>query len=255
MEYKSLAIVSSIVIFGILETLVPFFQYRQNPIKRVIHNLILGLINFLVVNLTVILILNSLWKPTLWRGLFYDINLPWLHFILSFLLLDLYMYTWHRLIHTWGFAWRFHKVHHTDRWMNISTAYRFHTGEVIVANIPKIGLIYLLGITPNAWILYESLFAVSLVFHHSNFALPFKIDKFLSYFIVTPNYHRAHHCQLTKYLNTNYTSLLTIWDLIFQSRYYPPQPETIQLGISEETRDLNFISLLKLPFVSVNKHN
>ena len=102
MEYKSLAIVSSIVIFGILETLVPFFQYRQNPIKRVIHNLILGLINFLVVNLTVILILNSLWKPTLWRGLFYDINLPWLHFILSFLLLDLYMYTWHRLIHTWG---------------------------------------------------------------------------------------------------------------------------------------------------------
>jgi sterol desaturase/sphingolipid hydroxylase (fatty acid hydroxylase superfamily) len=110
MEYKSLAIVSSIVIFGILETLVPFFQYRQNPIKRVIHNLILGLINFLVVNLTVILILNSLWKPTLWRGLFYDINLPWLHFILSFLLLDLYMYTWHRLIHTWGFAWRFHKT-------------------------------------------------------------------------------------------------------------------------------------------------
>jgi sterol desaturase/sphingolipid hydroxylase (fatty acid hydroxylase superfamily) len=251
MEYKSLAIVSSIVIFGILETLVPFFQYRQNPIKRVIHNLILGLINFLVVNLTVILILNSLWKPTLWRGLFYDINLPWLHFILSFLLLDLYMYTWHRLIHNWGFAWRFHKVHHTDRWMNISTAYRFHTVEVVFANIPKFGLIYLLGITQNAWILYESLFAVSLVFHHSNFALPFKIDKFLSYIIVTPNYHRAHHCQLTKYLNSNYSSLLTIWDLIFQSRYYPPQPETIQFGLPEKTREFNVISLLKLPFMSV----
>ena len=58
MEYKSLAVISSIVIFGILETLVPFFQYHQTPIKRVIHNLILGLINSLVINLTVILILN-----------------------------------------------------------------------------------------------------------------------------------------------------------------------------------------------------
>ena len=253
MEYKSLAVVSSIVIFGILETLIPFFRYHQTFIKRVIHNLLLGLVNYLVVNLTVFLILNSLWKPTLSRGFFYDLNSPVLHWILSFLLLDLYMYTWHRLIHTWGFAWRFHKVHHTDRWMNISTAYRFHTVEVIVSNIPKIGLIYLLGITPNAWILYESLFAVSLVFHHSNIALPFKIDKLLSYFIVTPNYHRAHHCQLTKYLNSNYTSLLSIWDIIFQSRYYSPQPETIQLGIPEESRDFNVISLLKLPFVSVNK--
>ncbi|MFM6122986.1 MAG: sterol desaturase family protein [Sphaerospermopsis kisseleviana] len=183
----------------------------------------------------------------------YDINSPWLHFILSFLVLDWYMYTWHRLIHSLPLGWRFHIVHHTDRWMNISTAYRFHTLEVIVSNIPKIGLIYLLGIIPNAWILYESVFSVSLVFHHSNFALPFKIDKLLSYFIVTPNYHRAHHSQLRKNLNSNYASLLTIWDIIFKSSAYPSKPEIIQLGIAEETKDFNFISLLQLPFLSINK--
>ncbi|WP_052150094.1 hypothetical protein [Aphanizomenon flos-aquae] len=70
MEYKSLAVFSSIVIFGILETLIPFFQYHQTLLKRVIHNLILGLVNSLLVNLTVILILKSLWKPTLSQGFF-----------------------------------------------------------------------------------------------------------------------------------------------------------------------------------------
>jgi sterol desaturase/sphingolipid hydroxylase (fatty acid hydroxylase superfamily) len=252
MENKSLAIFISIVLFGMLETTFPFFQYRQNGIKIFSSNLILGLINALAVNLTMAYVLKRLWTQSLWLGFFNDLNLnlPWLSFILSFLLLDLYMYIWHRLLHSWRLGWRFHLVHHTDRYMNISTAYRFHTIEVIISNIPKFCLIYIFGIPTSYLLIYESFFAVSLVFHHSNWALPFKLDKILSYVIVTPNYHRVHHSQLMEVANHNYASLLTIWDFVFKSRYYPQFPEAIALGIESQNGELNFMNLLKLPFMS-----
>ncbi|MBD2293499.1 sterol desaturase family protein [Anabaena sphaerica FACHB-251] len=249
MEYKSLVIFFSIALFGILETVFPFFQYRQSGLKIFSTNLILGLINALAVNLTIAWFLKWVWQQKLWLGFFHDINLPWVSLILSFLLLDLYMYAWHRFLHNWQLGWRFHLVHHTDCWINISTAYRFHTIEVIVSNFPKFLLIYIFGIQTSYLLIYESLFAISLVFHHSNLALPLKWDKFLSYVIVTPNYHRAHHSQLIQATNSNYSSLLTIWDMLFQTRYYPRFPGAIQLGLPQENRDFNFINLWKLPFV------
>jgi sterol desaturase/sphingolipid hydroxylase (fatty acid hydroxylase superfamily) len=253
MEHKSIFIFTSVVLFGILETVFPFFQYRQRGVKIFSTNLILGLINALAVNLTMAYALKWVWKQRLWLGFFHDLNLPWLSLILSFLLLDLYMYAWHRFVHIWQLGWRFHVVHHTDRYMNISTAYRFHTIEVIISNLPKLGLIYLLGIPASYLLIYEALFAISLVFHHSNWALPLKLDKILSYVIVTPNYHRVHHSQLINVANNNYASLLTIWDLVFQSRYYLQSPETMQLGLGSEDRDFNFMSLLNLPFLRIQK--
>ncbi|MBK1987229.1 sterol desaturase family protein [Sphaerospermopsis aphanizomenoides BCCUSP55] len=253
MEYKSLFIFISIVFFGVLETICPFFQYRQGAIKIFSTNLILGLINAIGINLLIALILKWVWKQTIWLGLFDAINIPWLEFSLSFFLLDLYMYVWHRLMHSSSLGWNFHLVHHTDRYINISTAYRFHIIEVILSNLPKIFLIYLFGIEINNLIFYESLFAISLIFHHSNLALNFQIDKFVSYLIVTPNYHRFHHSQMIEATNSNYSSLLTIWDVIFQSRYYPLFPETIKLGVAQENRDFNFIQLLKLPFMARNR--
>ncbi|HLO88434.1 MAG TPA: sterol desaturase family protein [Nostocaceae cyanobacterium] len=248
MEFKSVVIFVSLITFGTLETIFPFFNYRQSISRKFFANLILGLINVLFLNLTISLLLKSIWEQTSWLGFLNYINLNWLKFTISLLVLDGYMYLWHRLMHTSYLGWRLHLVHHTDNWMNISTAYRFHIIEVILSNFPKIGLIYLFGITPSHLLAYETLFAVCLLFHHSNWNLPVKIDKFLSYLLVTPNYHRAHHSQLIWEMQSNYASLLTIWDLIFKTRYYPKFPQVIKLGIEGENRNFTAIDLCKLPF-------
>lgn len=248
MNWKLTAILGSIIIFGILENLFPFFCYKQSLINRISTNFGLGVLNAIAASLTTVWFSKWLQEQTTWSGLFQGIQPTWLVAILSILLLDMYMYFWHRLMHTLPIAWRFHSVHHTDRSMNVSSAYRFHAIEVILSYLPKISLIWLLGIAPNHLLIYELAFMVVIVFHHSNWAIPYQVDKFLSYFIVTPNYHRVHHSQLVEETNSNYASLLTIWDRIFQSFRYSKKPETIQIGLIEEPKELNVLKLLSLPF-------
>ncbi|MFB2969714.1 sterol desaturase family protein [Aerosakkonema sp. BLCC-F183] len=248
MDAKLTALLGSLFIFGILENLFPFFQYKQSFSRRVTHNFVLGIVNAIASSLTIVLLLKWVWQQNIWLGLFAGIKQTWLVAILAFLILDLYLYFWHRLMHTLPVAWRFHRVHHTEMEMNISTAYRFHTMEVLVSNLPKVFLIWLFGIEPIHAAIYELLFTIVVVFHHSNWNLPYKVDKFLSYLIVTPNYHRIHHSQIVKETNSNYASLLSVWDRFFKSYRYSKNPESIKIGLVEYPRELNFVKLLKLPF-------
>jgi len=248
MNIKLTVILGSIFIFGILENLFPFFTYQEGFFKRISPNFGLGLLNAIATNLVTVFLLKWVWQQNVWAGLFHQIQPIWLGGILSILLLDLYMYFWHRLMHTWPLAWRFHAVHHTDLSMNVSTAYRFHAGEIISSYATKIFLIWLFGIAPIHLFIYELAFMVVIVFHHSNWAILYQLDKVLSYFIVTPNYHRVHHSQIVEETNSNYASLLTIWDRIFQSFRYRDNPEDIKLGLSEDYERLNLLKLLTLPF-------
>lgn len=248
MDAKLTAVLGSIFMFGILENLFPFFQYKQSFYKRISHNFALGVLNAIATSLTTILLLKWVWQQNIWLGLFQGIKPLWLVGILSFFLLDAYLYFWHRLMHTWPMGWRFHRVHHTEMSMNISTAYRFHTVEVLLSNLPKIFLIWLFGIRPIHAVVYELVFTIIVVFHHSNWHLPYRVDKVLSYLIVTPNSHRLHHSQIVKETNSNYASLLSVWDRVFQTFGYSRNPQTIKIGLIEETKELGVVRLLKLPF-------
>jgi sterol desaturase/sphingolipid hydroxylase (fatty acid hydroxylase superfamily) len=248
MNWKLLVIFSSLVIFGSLENLFPFFQFKQPFLRRVRINLALGLLNTGSTSLIVIVGLSWIWQQTTWQGYLLALHWPWLRFVVSFLLLDAYMYAWHRLMHNSRWGWRLHQVHHSDRAMNTSTAYRFHAIEVLLSNLPKLLLIWLFGIAPAHLLIYEIFFAAELIFHHSNWALPRQFDRALSYVIVTPNYHRAHHARLLMGMRSNYASLLTVWDLLFRSARYPAVPEAIKLGISGVSQEFTLLQLLRLPF-------
>lgn len=250
MNSKLTVVLGTVFIFGILENLFPFFTYKTNFIRRVSTNFLLGLFNAIATSLTIVFLLKLVWQQTTWSGLFQGMQPAWLVGILSILILDAYLYFWHRFMHVWPLAWRFHRVHHTERTMNISTAYRFHAVEVILSNLPKVFLIWLFGISPTNVLIYESLFTVVVGFHHSNWALPEQVDRFLSYLIVTPNYHRIHHSQLVQETNSNYASLLSFWDRLFSTYWFNKNPQSIEIGMVEESRELNIRQLLTLPFVN-----
>jgi sterol desaturase/sphingolipid hydroxylase (fatty acid hydroxylase superfamily) len=251
MDWKTLALLSSLFFFGVLEYCFPFFNFEQSLVKRVSTNFILGLFNALITSLTTTALLRSIWQQTSWQGVFHFMPLPWfVLLILSILVLDAYMYFWHWLMHITPIGWRFHRIHHLDREMNISTAYRFHAIEVVASNFPKLFLIWLLGIQPLYLLIFEVIYTIELVFHHSNWALPYQIDRVLSYCIVTPNYHRLHHSQTFKNTQSNYASLLSFWDQICGTRKYPKSPELIKLGLPKETR-ADILTMLWLPFSGV----
>ncbi len=236
----------------ILENYFPFFKFINSPLDRIKHNLCLGIINAIVSSFLLSSIARSMSNISGYPSpnLLAKIDLPLLEMGLSFIILDLYMYVWHRLMHRFPFAWRFHRVHHTDRYMNVSTAYRFHAIEVISSNLPKLLLIWCLGITTQQLFIYESVFTAIVALHHSNLALPYDLDKNLSNVIVTPNYHRIHHSQIIAETNSNYGSVFTCWDRLFGSYINRQNIEEIELGVEAETRELNLWELLILPSLS-----
>lgn len=101
---------------------------------------------------------------------------PLWHALAVVLALDFWTYWWHRLNHRLPFLWRFHRAHHSDMQMDVTTASRFHVGKILFSNILRIPLILLLGIHLWEIVLYEIALITVIQFHHANIGLPSRLD-------------------------------------------------------------------------------
>ncbi len=161
-------------------------------------------------------------------------NAPlWVQLILGILFLDLSIWLWHLLNHKYNFLWRFHKCHHSEKYLNVTSAIRFHIGELLLSVIFKSAVILLLGIPFWIFAIYESLITLFAMFHHANITLSNKMQKILNYVIVTPNMHRAHHSTLRSEHDSNYGVIFSWWDKLF-STYKGIIPDKIGLAGVEE---------------------
>jgi sterol desaturase/sphingolipid hydroxylase (fatty acid hydroxylase superfamily) len=257
MSPKLIVLVVSITLFGLLENLRPFFNYRRSLIARILPNVVLAVVNTLVASISITLLLQWAWSQTTITGLLTGLNeqSPWLARLITFVVLDFYIYWWHRWMHVWDLGWRFHRVHHTELEMNVSSAYRFHLLEVMISNLPKVPLILVLGIAPQYFLAYDAAFTAIVCFHHSNWSLPQRIDRLLSYITVTPNFHRVHHSQIMAETNSNYSSVFSIWDRLFGTYRQRQNPQNINLGLAEFPQPLNPFELWLLPWRSLHPNN
>lgn len=187
-------------------------------------------------------------------GLLNSVEIPlWLNVIIAVIVLDLVIYWQHRLFHAIPIFWRLHKVHHADQDYDVTTGSRFHTLEIILSMLIKFLLILALGPAVLAVIIFEVLLNANAMFNHGNVGLPAWLDKYLRWFIVTPDMHRIHHSVIVKETNSNYGFNLTWWDRIFNS--YTDKAEKGQLGMTiglkeyKEVKQTNWITgMLMMPF-------
>ncbi|MCY7366821.1 MAG: sterol desaturase family protein [Chamaesiphon sp.] len=233
MTVKLVLLITTVASLLILENKFPFFRFQNSLGSRVAANFGLGAINSILASIWTIGITQFVVLPQLEFRLVAMIPNPVIAGILSCLIIDLYMYFWHRSMHRLPLAWKFHRLHHTDRSMNVSTAYRFHPIEIISSSIPKLLLIWLLGISSDYVLIYELMFIVVVALHHSNLAIPKSIDQLLGLVIITPNLHRIHHSQIVTETNSNYGSILNWWDRIFRTNNDRPDVINIQLGLTD----------------------
>ena len=181
----------------------------------------------------------------------------WPTFILSILLMDLVVYGQHVITHYVPLLWRIHRVHHTDLDLDVTTALRFHPFEIILSMFLKFFFIALFGAPVVAVIVFEIILNISAMFNHSNIQIPAGIDRWLRWFIVTPDMHRVHHSVDMIETNSNYGFNIPWWDRIF--RTYRPQPAAghtkMNIGLNEFQGDkVVFLHwLLVQPFVCVKK--
>jgi sterol desaturase/sphingolipid hydroxylase (fatty acid hydroxylase superfamily) len=165
------------------------------------------------------------------------------------LLLDLWIYWWHRANHELPFLWRFHEVHHLDGFLDASSALRFHFGEVFLSSLVRAGVIFLLDVPLTSVVVFETAVAVVAMFQHSNVALPARLESGLSRVIVTPSIHWIHHHAVRADTDSNYAAILSIWDRLFGSRSATRRSLDMKIGV-EGRSDAPLPALVKRPFIT-----
>lgn len=175
---------------------------------------------------------------------------PRLETIAGVILLDYTLYWWHVLLHRVPLLWRSHVVHHSDPMLDTSTALRFHWFEFL-ASVPwRLAQVVVLGIRPGTLALWQKLTFVEVLFHHSNLRLPLAMERRLGRFVVTPRMHGIHHSVVDTERNTNFSSGLTIWDVLHRSLKIDVPQRDIRIGVPEYPmpQALGLRQLLVLPF-------
>ncbi len=215
---------------------------------RIIKNMSFWAINavlspLIVLPLSALAAANAFWEAPQTMAMTMAVALVPVHIIL----LDLWIYFWHRANHEWPFLWRFHKTHHMDEALDTTTALRFHFGEVLLSAAARAPVIMILAIPLSTIILFESLLLAFTLFHHSNWRLRARVDIWLARIIITPELHRIHHHPKTADTNSNYGTLFSFWDRLFQTRIHYSVDEDHAIGAQDE-RDVALLSLLRLPF-------
>ena len=162
-----------------------------------------------------------------WRlgwGLLNQVQWPWLaEGALALLAVDFAIWVQHWVTHKVPLFWRFHRMHHADRDMDVTTGIRFHPVEIAASMGLKIGLIYLLGPMAVAVLVFEVMLNGTTLFNHANLRLPLWLDRGVRLVLVTPDMHRVHHSAQRHEHDSNYGFALSIWDRIFGT--YRAQPE------------------------------
>jgi len=156
-------------------------------------------------------------------GLLNQMILPaWLGVLMTVLVFDLAIWAQHLITHKIPILWRFHRVHHADRDIDVTTAIRFHPVEIAFSMILKIGLVYLLGPPAIGIIAFEIILNGTAMFNHANIKLPQSVDVLVRKLLVTPDMHRVHHSIERVEHDSNYGFALSIWDRLFGT--YIAQP-------------------------------
>lgn len=168
----------------------------------------------------------------------------------SFLLLEYTFYVWHYLNHRLPFLWRFHNVHHVDLDLDVSTASRFHFGELAFSSLFRVGQIFLIGIDVPTLLLFETCITAFAQFHHSNLRLPKRVDSLLATLIMTPELHGIHHSIVRNETDSNYGTIFTFWDRAHRTlKRFIPQNEIV-IGVPSYmlTMEQVFANILLMPF-------
>ena len=234
------------MVFAILATLefqaprekLPKKHLRQSY-KTNIGLFIINSIGLSLVSASTLLVLAERYSD---KGLLSTLSSPAWKAVLSFLMLDLLMYLWHKASHSFDCLWMFHKVHHNDPYLNITTSFRIHFLELVITNFLKAILIIFLGIEQAMVLTSEAIMTLFIMFHHTN--ISFKGENLLGNLIIVPSLHRTHHSTQRSEHDSNYGAVLSLWDRLFGTR---SELKPAEIGIKGSSPQ-DLVNLIKFGF-------
>lgn len=247
-------LIGGIVVFWILEGLLPLFSFSYKKVRHAGINLFFTLCTVIIgFAFAGILLFVSTWVSANEFGLLYLIEMPlWLQVTLGVLLMDLIgAYLVHFVEHKVKWMWKFHLVHHSDTTVDVTTGLRHHPGETIFRISFTILAAFLVGASMGIIMIYQSLSVLFAHLSHANLNIPKSIDRIFSWVFVTPLMHKVHHHYTQPMTDTNFGNIFSIWDRVFGTFCQVEDTKELVYGIdthmkAEENDRMS--NLLKIPF-------
>jgi len=239
-----------------IETLWPLRAVSSTSVWRWINNLALTAVDYAVLlgisPWLALLVVNLVGIEN--PGLLHKVGAsPWVSFVVVLFCLQFAAYWLHRAFHAIPALWRIHTVHHCDPEVDATTANRHHPLEPILSAVAMLPVVVILGPDPMSILGYNILAAAVAVMSHGNFTFGPNLDRLLRPFIVTPDFHRMHHSSERQYTDSNYATVLPVFDYVFGTATHLPteRQKTMQLGLSyfRETRFARLDQMLLIPFL------
>ena len=237
----------------LLETARPLRRAVEPKLRRLARNFTTAGIALAAVTLlqTPILLPVSGWANRHGVGLLSLLTLPrWLRIAAAVILMDYTLWFWHYWNHKVPLLWRFHLVHHVDRDLDASTGLRFHFGEQALSVFYRAIQIAAIGADPASVWMWQILLFASVLFHHSNARLPVSLERILVRLVVTPRMHGIHHSDYMNEANSNWSSLLSVWDYLHGTALLDVPQQAVAIGVPayREGKEVTLGMILVLPF-------
>jgi sterol desaturase/sphingolipid hydroxylase (fatty acid hydroxylase superfamily) len=154
---------------------------------------------------------------------------PWaVQFALFFLVNDFGRYWLHRWYHASPRLWRVHRVHHATVEMDCLSVIRIHVLEAVIKNFLLALPFQALGMSVSVLVTYSCIDVLKGFWHHAN--LRTRVGP-LNYVLNTAELHWWHHSPERNGHRSNYGSILSIWDWLFGTAYWPQGEWPATIGV------------------------
>lgn len=235
-----------------VESVVPLVRYPGGRLRHGLPN----------VGLTALLVLTNLvvsfgsaglvaWATERRVGLLFLHPLPPVATAaVGVLALDLLAYVAHVVLHKTALGWRFHRVHHSDPRVDVTTAFRQHPGETIWRIAWQVAGTVALGLPPWTLVVYLVLSTTNAQLEHANVRMSARADRWLRLVLVTPHMHKVHHSREPRETDSNYSNILSVWDRVFGTHAARTDLAALRYGLDGVAADraASLRGLLALPF-------
>ncbi len=210
---------------AVWEVFAPRRKRSHSRLARWPSNIAISILNTLVLRVVLpsgVVGLALLAQAQGW-GLLNAFDFPlWVSIVAAILVLDFVIYLQHVMFHAVPLLWRFHRMHHADLDIDVTTGARFHPVEIILSILIKLAAVAALGPPVVAVVMFEVLLNATSMFNHSNVRLPLALDRVLRLIVVTPDMHRVHHSVIPADTNSNFGFNVPWWDRLCGT--YKAQP-------------------------------
>jgi alkylglycerol monooxygenase len=157
----------------------------------------------------------------------------WLFWILTFVVIDLVFYIYHRMSHRIRFLWAIHLSHHSSEEMNFAVSFR-QAWFGPISKIPFFMVLPLLGFDPTIIAAAGVMSTLWGIVGHTQIVGRLG---FVEWIFNTPSHHRVHHGSNKQYIDKNYGNLLIIWDKMFGT--FEPEKEKVKFGLVNNVNTFN----------------